>query len=256
MIALSAFIWLPIPFIAVIGLTIVVGHNLLTSFTFPSESVWYIPWAILHERSVIMLTDSLSARTSYPVLPWIGLMALGYVTGRLFLPTVDPVVRRRILLIAALVLLVLFLPLRFFNLYGETLDWQVMDSGLRSLMSFLNLIKYPPSLLFLLVSMGMAALIGYWLERWQLSPPRWMMALCVFGRAPLFFYIVHLYMLHGLYRLAMALHGPNQGKRFGFDSVGMIWIAAVVLAPLLFALCYWFLAYKKRHPTHRWLAYF
>lgn len=255
MIALSGLVWLPIPAIAAIGLMIVCGHNLLTPVAFTADSPWFIPWAILHDRSVIPLMEGLSARTSYPALPWIGVIALGYCCGRLFSAPLAHHQRVHFLCIGGVVLLALFGLLRGLNLYGETQDWELMSNGLHSLMSFLNLTKYPPSLLFLLATLGVAALILAWFERVQANPPRWMLSLCVFGRAPLFFYVVHLYILHLLYLAALTVFGPNQGERFGFDSVSGIWLTATIAAPAFYGLCRLFLSYKQSHPGQRWLSY-
>ncbi len=254
MITLSALIWLPMPVIIALGLVIVCGHNMLASMAFAHDSPWFIPWAILYDRSIIPLTDSISARTSYPLLPWIGVIALGYASGRLFgLSETD---RRRILIVGGLAMLALFVILRATNLYGETQGWQAMESGLLSALSFLNLTKYPPSLLFLLATLGLAALILAWFEWLQAREPHWMRPLVTFGRAPLFFYVSHLYLIHLLYLMALETLGANQGERYGFESVSFIWLTAAALTPLLYALCRWFLDYKQAHREQRWLSYF
>lgn len=254
MIALAALIWLPLIIILAIGLAIIFGHNMLTPVTFTPESAWYIPWAILHDRSVIVIADFLSVRTSYPVLPWIAVIALGYVAGFGFKKLSNKQHEIAAYLSIGATMLTVFVLLRLSNLYGETAPWQSYSSITQTLMSFFNITKYPPSLLFVLLTLG----VGFWIfaglrkiEKCGWSELRW---LAGFGKAPLFFYVVHLYVLHVLYQCAVLVFGKNQGERFGFDSIGENWILAAVLIFPLYRTCLWYLEFKKTH-SYRWLNY-
>ena len=256
MILLSGIIWLPYRVIGAIGLIIIFGHNLLTSIDFSSESPWYVPWAMIHDRSVVVLSDSLRFRTSYQILPWVGIMALGYVFGRCYKPDFSSLKRGKVLLYSGITMLALFIVLRAFNIYGEADHWYAADSIVRSLMSFINVTKYPASLQFVLITLGMGAIILYFFERKEISHcPVWLRKLTVFGKAPLFFYVVHLYIIHLIYMGALLIFGPNHGERFVFNHISYNWLLAAILIPVHYYLCVKFLAFKKRH-NYRWLSYF
>ncbi|QRK82328.1 DUF1624 domain-containing protein [Pseudomonas granadensis] len=252
MIALSALVWLPRALLLTLSVLIIAGHNLLDGVHFPLESALHVPWAILHDRGWIDVSDSLRLRTSYPLLPWIGVIGLGYALGPWFARGVDAVVRQRRLLIAGGAGLLGFVALRLLNGYGEK-PWAVGDTLVQTLMSFFNITKYPPSLLFiaLTVSIGLLLLLAF--ERVQ--ERRWIRWLTVFGSAPMFFYLLHLYALKVLYLIGLALFGLNQGSYFGFSSVAAIWLAAIILAIALFPAVRWFSELKTRRRDLTWLKY-
>ncbi|KMT53245.1 DUF1624 domain-containing protein [Pseudomonas fildesensis] len=252
MIALAALVWLPRPLLITLALVIIAGHNLLDGVHFAPESVLQVPWTILHERSWIEVGDSLRLRTTYPVLPWIGVIALGYGIGPWFANGMSAAVRQRYLLIAGVCALVGFVLLRAANGYGEK-PWQAYDSGVQTLMSFFNVTKYPPSLLFLALTLGVGLLLLLALER--AGHRRWIGVLAVFGSAPMFFYLLHLYVLKVLYVACGALFGLNYGNYFGFDGVGAVWLMALVLPLALYPPVHWFAALKARRRDLAWLKY-
>ncbi|MBH3338542.1 DUF1624 domain-containing protein [Pseudomonas mendocina] len=253
MLALSLLLWLPRALLAVLGLLLVAGHNLLDGLHFGVESAMHIPWAVLHDRGWIELSDNLHLRTSYPVLPWIGVIALGYVIGPWFRGASEPQQRMRALQWGGCGALALFVALRLVNGYGEK-PWAVGESGLQTLMSLLNITKYPPSLLFLALTLGIGLLLLAAFER--RNEGRVVRVLAVFGSAPMFFYLLHLYVLKLLYIAAFAVWGANQGHYFGFASMAWVWAATVVLAMLLFPPTQWFARLKARRRDIRWLKYF
>lgn len=252
MIALAALVWLPRPLLITLALAIIAGHNLLDGVHFAPESVLQVPWTILHERSWIEVGDSLRLRTTYPVLPWIGVIALGYGIGPWFANGMSAAVRQRYLLIAGVCALVGFVLLRAANGYGEK-PWQAYDSGVQTLMSFFNVTKYPPSLLFLALTLGVGLLLLLALER--AGHRRWIGVLAVFGSAPMFFYLLHLYVLKVLYVACVALFGLNYGNYFGFDGMGAVWLMALVLPLALYPPVRWFAALKARRRDLAWLKY-
>ena len=253
MIALAALVWLPRPALLVLGLVIIGGHNLLDSLHFPIGSAMHVPWAILHDRGWIEFSDSLRLRTSYPVLPWIGVIALGYCLGPWFARSAAAAVRQRYLLLAGTGALLAFVVLRLLNGYGEA-PWVSHDSAMQSLMSFFNITKYPPSLLFLALTLGAGLLLLLGFERAQKR--QWISILAVFGAAPMFFYLLHLYVLKLLYLASVALFGLNQGNYFGFDSIGAVWLTAVLLCISLYLPVRWFATLKARRRDITWLKYF
>lgn len=258
MLALSALVWLPRAALVLLGLVLVAGHNLLDGVHFPLGEALHVPWAILHDRGWIELGQSLRLRTSYPVLPWIGVIALGYAAGPWFQSGTPAPRRQRLLLGSGLALLAGFGLLRLLNGYGDT-PWVAGDNALATLMSFINITKYPPSLLFLALTLGLGLLLLHMFERLQQrhggqlpAPARWLTA---FGAAPMFFYLLHLYVLKLLYLAAVGVWGLNQGQYFGFDSVGAVWLCTLLLALLLYRPVRAFADFKSRRRDIAWLKY-
>jgi len=253
MIALAALVWLPRPLLLVLGVAIIAGHNLLDSLHFAPGSAMHVPWAILHDRGWIEFSDSLRLRTSYPVLPWIGVIALGYCMGPWFARAASAATRQRCLLLAAAGALSGFVVLRLLNGYGEA-QWFAHDHAIQTLMSFFNITKYPPSLLFLALTLGIGLLLLLGFER--AGQRKWISILAVFGAAPMFFYLLHLYVLKLLYLASVALFGLNHGDYFGFDSIGPVWLTSLLLAAALYVPVRWFAGLKARRRDIQWLKYF
>ncbi len=251
MIALSALVKLPYWVIGVIGFAIVFGHNLLSPISFTPSETGYTLWAILHDRGIIF-DGAFRIKASYPVLPWIGVILLGYCAGPLYARSVEMMTRRKLLIALGLGCLGLLLVLRGFNIYGEVLPWQVQENTLLTVMDFINFTKYPPSLNFVLLTIGTALLLLAWFETMS---NKFMDALEVFGSAPMFIYIAHLYVLLISYRIVLATVGPNEGDLFALDSVWQIWAITVLL---VWALYYPTRAFARfKHSTDMaWVKYF
>jgi len=252
MIALAALLWLPRGLLATLGLVIVAGHNLLDPLHFAADSLIHVPWAILHDRGWIEVSENLRLRTSYPLLPWIGVIALGYSIGPWFARGADPVERQDRLRNFGLGALLTFVGLRLVNGYGER-TWNAGETGVQTLMSLLNVTKYPPSLLFLCLTLGFGLLLLLAFERSQTR--RWLRPMAVFGAAPMFFYLLHLYVLKLLYLAAVSIWGFNHGIYYGFDAVWPIWLCTLVLAIVLFPAVRWFADLKARRRDIGWLKY-
>ena len=252
MLALAALVWLPRPLLIGLALLIIGGHNLLDGVHFAPGSAAQNLWAIVHERSWIDVSDTLRLRTTYPVLPWIGVIALGYGLGPWFASATPPALRQRYLWLAGAGALVGFGVLRLVNGYGEK-PWQLHDSAVQTLMSVFNITKYPPSLLFLALTLGIGLLLLLAFER--AGHKRWIGVLAVFGAAPMFFYLLHLYVLKVLYVACVALFGLNHGAYFGFDSIGAVWLVALVLPLALYPPVRWFAGLKARRRDLAWLKY-
>ncbi|RGP55063.1 hypothetical protein ASB58_08235 [Pseudomonas abyssi] len=253
MLALAALVWLPRWQLVTLGLGLVTGHNLLDSVHFVPGDWGYVPWAILHDRGWLEVSDQLRLRTSYPLLPWIGVIALGYAMGPWFAGSTSASQRQRWLLGSALGALGAFAVLRLLNGYGEA-PWAVQDTALRTLMSLLNITKYPPSLLFLALTLGVGLLLLRLFER--IDSSRLIGWLAVFGAAPMFFYLLHLYVLKLLYLASVGVWGTNQGQYFGFDNIWAIWLCALVLSVALYPPVRWFARLKARRRDISWLKYF
>ena len=190
MIVLAALIHMPMPWIVGVSMVLIAGHNTLDGISIHDAGSLGKIWAFLHVRTLVNFTDPLSFRVfvSYPLIPWIGVMGLGYALGSWFL--LDEKSRRKRLTIAGLALIAAFVVLRATNLYGDPSMWTVRREGFfYTMMSFINTTKYPPSLLFLLMTLGPSLLILVWFEHVGSWPRR---VLLVFGRVPMFFYLLHI----------------------------------------------------------------
>ncbi|WP_342754004.1 heparan-alpha-glucosaminide N-acetyltransferase domain-containing protein [Pantoea sp. MBD-2R] len=253
MLALAALLWLPETVLLAVALAIVAGHNLLDPIVLSTETPLGMLWAVLHQRGWIELGESLRMRTSYPVLPWIGTIALGYLAGLLYRPPVAADKRVNALRLLSLATLLLFFGLRFLNGYGEK-PWQPGENVTQTMMSFFNLTKYPPSLLFLCLTVSIALALLAAFER--LQQHRSMVLLAQFGGAPMFMYLLHLYLLKAMYLGALAVWGKNHGDGFGFNEVWQVAAGAVVLGVIIFWPVRAFAAFKARRRDIPWLKYF
>ena len=243
---------LPTALLGAVGLAIICGHNALTWMSFAPGTVAYDVWTLLLHRGYLVADGAIKVKVAYPLLPWIGVILAGYAAGPVYAATMAPERRRRILVATGACALLLLMLLRGFNIYGEELPWTVQDSAIRTVMSFLALTKYPPSLDYLLLTLGIGALALAALE------PRdnWFTRACAtFGGAPMFYYLLHLYVLLGLQRLLVATLGANHGVRYGVDHVWSVWIVALALMPLLYFPCRAFARYK-RTSKQAWVRYF
>lgn len=251
MIVLAGLIHLSGRAVLAIGLAIVCGHNLLDPVAFAPNSPMYVPWGILHHRSQIELAGTV-IKFNYPVLPWIGVICLGWASGRWF-TALDSATRIQTLQRTGIAMLVGFVLLRALNVYGDAPWYTVPDQPLRTVMSFLALTKYPPSLLFLLPTLGLGLILLAVFER--IDTVRLVHWLSVLGGAPMFFYLLHLYLLRVLYLSARAIWGTNHGEVFGVDSLGWVWAWYLALIVPLYFPTRWYSNLKKRRKDIWWLKY-
>ena len=266
MVIMSAVVYLPPKIILAIGLMILFGHNLLDNIHAAGNSFMDILWGQLHERKRFIIGDRLVA-TGYPIIPWFGIMALGYCMGSFYKKGMDAALRKKYLLIIGAAAIVLFLLIRGINLYGDMSPWAMQHSPILSICSFLNVTKYPPSLLYSLMTLGPALILLALLEK---PLNRFGKIIIVFGRVPLFFYILHIYLIHGLAVIAVVLSGRPwtdmisitnlnakdspwlQGYGFSLWQTYLVWILVVAL---LYPLCKWYDKYKTSHKEKWWLSY-
>ncbi|HEX9172980.1 MAG TPA: heparan-alpha-glucosaminide N-acetyltransferase domain-containing protein, partial [Telluria sp.] len=193
MIALSLLVWLPRPVIALVAALLIVPHNALDGHT------GALVWRAWHQGGYFPLTGQFGIVFMYPLMPWLGLIAAGYALGPVFLW--ERARRQRFLLAAAAVLMLAFVALRAFNLYGDPQPWSPQGRGaMFDLMSFARVHKYPPSLLYLCVTGSIGLLLLALFER-----IREVKLLTLFGRTPMFFYVVHIALAHFLGNLYFTL---------------------------------------------------
>ncbi len=258
MIVLAVLVWLPIGAIAAVGVAMVLGHNALDGITPQSLGPWGPLWMVLHVQGALPVGPQQVFVVAYPLVPWIGVMAAGYAFGALLRrPEAE---RRRPLLFLGGALTLGFVALRAANLYGDPSPWEVQPTAGRTLLAFLNTTKYPPSLLFLLMTLGPAIMALPLLERLTGQAARFFTTV---GRVPLFYYVLHLYLIHAAALAVGILAGfppaafltvwlnlPD-GWGYPLPVVYLIWVG-VVLA--LYPACRWFAGLKARRRDP-WLSY-
>jgi uncharacterized membrane protein len=263
MVGLSVLVWLPSWVIGLLGVVIIVGHNIFDGVTgskLVTEHPWLVHvlgeqgwfWDLLHTpyRS-FQPAKGWGYFNLYPLLPWFGVLCAGYGLGPLM---TQPAPRRhRGLLLLGLLLIFGFVVLRWFNVYGDPSRWMVIltrDQGvneLRTVMSFLACTKYPPSLLFLLMTLGPALVLLVVLER---RLPYFKHFFLTLGRVPLFFYLIHLPVIHGLARLDIWRRiDPVAGGLFPGDSTGLprVYLTWTIVVLLLYFPCRGYGWLKKRY---------
>lgn len=250
MIALGFLHKLPLPFLFSLGLLIVAGHNSISDIKLEPDHPGYVIWTILFQRGFLPEPFD-TFKISYPLLPWIGIILLGYCCGPLYRRGLSEKGRQKMFIAIGCAALALLVILRSFNVYGENQHWQHYPDFIRTCMSYLNLQKYPPSLLFSLLTIGSGLLFLAWFER---KENRLSKFCAEFGAAPMFYYLLHLYVLSALHTALVLFFGANQGRRFGVDHVWQVWLCAALLVPLLYYPCRRFAAYK-RQSKKAWVRY-
>lgn len=266
MICMAGIIHLPFRGILWFGLILVVGHNLLDSIAIPQPEWGRLLWAVLHQFDVFPgVFGNRTVIIVYPLIPWIGVMSLGYCTGALYTSGFDAGARRRILLITGSTATALFVLLRILNIYGDP-DMRITEgSALIQFLSFFNVQKYPPSMLYVFMTLGPALLFLALAENIKNKITD---SLIIFGRVPMFFYILHIYVIHLFAMVAAQATGfgwqsflleffPTMdpqlaGYGFSLGATYLVWLMVVLVT---FPLCKWYNTYKSNHREHWWLSY-
>lgn len=269
MIILAALIHLPLRAVAAVGIGIVALHNLADGVVVQG---WQGPgsrapgaleaiWMVLHQPGFIVVAG-LPVLVLYPLLPWIGVMAAGYAFGAVY--GWAPERRRRFLARLGLAMIAAFVAIRALNVYGDPAPWSAREDGVLTVLSFLNVTKYPPSLLFALMTLGAAVLALAWFERGERGPIG--RALVTYGRVPLFFYVLQWIVAHLFAIVFSLLAGKGIAHLFvfpgtlqpppanvGFD-LGATYLAWILGIALTYPLCRWFAGVKRRR-TEWWMSY-
>ena len=261
MIVLAGLIHLPRKFILLFSIILIFGHDLLDQVHFPGN----ILWSVIHEFSAFKLSGDLKLFVGYPLIPWIAVMSLGYWFGSFYDRSYDPVKRKKIFNLVGLGSLAGFVIIRLLNSYGDPLGWKHYDTFTQTLISFLNPNKYPPSLLFLLMTLGGLILL---LANSEKLRGKVVYFFTTFGRVPFFFYVIHLYLIHSLALIFAQLSGFGWQKLILTDWItelpemkgyGLpLWVVYLVwigIIGLLYPLCRRFDRYKQEHKDKWWLSY-
>jgi uncharacterized membrane protein len=266
MIALAALIHVPWKLLAAGSLAVIVLHNAFDGLPAAQLGAFAPFWQVLRQGGLLQ-PAGLIVIVGYPVLPWLAVMTAGFCFGRVFL--LDAPARRRILVTTGIALVTGFVVLRALNVYGDPVPWSGQSSATFTVLSFLRTTKYPPSLAFLLMTLGPAMLALAWFDRQRLSPAN---PLIVIGRVPFFYYVLHFWMLHAMAAIAALLqYGasafaflagpfPSMGGAqeafppgFGYP-LGVVYLAWITVVVLIYPLCRWFVGVKSRRREW-WISY-
>jgi uncharacterized membrane protein len=257
MIFLSILVYFPSWVSAIVGLAIILLHNAYDGAA-PANPLLRDIWTVLHVQGPVTLYGPYRFFAAYPLIPWLGVMAVGYAMGPVFSwPTKE---RRSFLIVLGLTLIAAFIALRFTNKYGDARLWQEQKDLEFTTFSFLNCSKYPPSLLYLLMTLGPSITLLGLAEYIPERPFRW---LVYFGQVPMFFYILHIFVIHlvaaGLanYRFGVPMWDlqtyNNSRPEMGYPlwAVYLFWVGLILL---LYVPCKWYAGVKARHKSV-WLSY-
>jgi len=261
MIVLSVIIYMRRRFILLTAIVLIAAHNLLDNVHVPNSFFW----SFLHEGGDFVF-NGIHVSVHYPVLPWIGIIALGYYFGRMFNSYYNSLNRKKTLLTIGLLMILGFLILRGFNIYGDANTWSPQKNYAFSFLSLLNVTKYPPSLLYTLITLGPAFIFLALTEKPLNS---FTSKIVVFGRVPFFYYVIHIYLIHLLAMIgaqSLGYHWSDmilndrvnnveklKGYGFNLTTVYLVWLGLILL---LYPCCKWFDKYKRANQSkHKWLSY-
>jgi uncharacterized membrane protein len=250
--------------IGIAGLALLFGHDLLSNVMLPLNPALRFIVSLFLSPGLFQPAPDFTFFVAYPILPWLGIMLTGYAAGRLFQ---RPAEGRKIIFIRlGLAALGLFIILRFTNVYGDPFHWSVQKNGVFTFLSFINVTKYPPSLLYCLLMLGLLFLFLSFLEGRDSS---FLRMLSVYGKTPLFYYLLHWYLLRLIFFIvifAQGFHaadlefgprkfgrpGPATTSGLSLFYVYLVWLGIVAL---LYPLCRWYGRYRSAHPENKWLRY-
>jgi uncharacterized membrane protein len=254
--------------IAALGFVIVLGHNLLDiPESAPGFKAGFL-WDLLHHGffAVYPYATNHVIAIMYPFVPWLGLMLLGYCTGIFFSQKYDAEKRRKVLTVLGFGLLVLFVAVRFINVYGDPFPWSKQGDGLHTFLSFIKVHKYPPSLMYMCMTIGPALVFLALIENVQ---NRFTNVMRTYGRTAFFYYLIHFFLIHFIAMIFFFARGHSMqyaidamqnipflfvipGEGYGLAIVYLIWFGVVTS---LYPLCKWYDHYKTNHKEKWWLSY-
>jgi uncharacterized membrane protein len=265
MVCLSFLIYLPKKALLILGIILIAGHNVLDGVVMEGQGFQDIIWYLLHQEQFLVINPNLIIILKYPLIPWIGLMVLGYLFGTFYQKDYKTTIRRKWLLRLGLGAVVMFFVLRGLNIYGDLTPWSIQDTITKTVLSFFNVTKYPPSLLFICITLGPALLFLYTFESTKNKLTDFFL---VFGRVPLFYYFLHVLLIHILAIGGILVFGGNWEDMiltaegflnanlitygYSLPIVYLVWISVVLL---LYPLSKKYMLYKANNKDKWWLSY-
>ncbi len=248
--------------LGILGLLIIFGHDLFVGISFPKNMPLDMVWSLLMNPNFYQITPKFAFLITYPIIPWLGILLAGFGCGELMYRPAEN--RKRLFLQIGLGALALFIAIRTFNIYGDVSHWTFQKDGIFSFLSFINTSKYPPSLLFTLMTLGISFLL---LSTFDTFQNRVTDIISIYGKVPLFYYLIHWFIIHFVAITVFFMQGyhwsdlqfegfgfarPKDGGGFELLGVYMTWLSIVVF---LYPICYWYSAYKMLHKEKWWLRY-
>jgi len=260
-IALALLMKLSAKTIGTLGLLIIFLHNLAPLVPGAETSLFKRVLMPFFAPEAFSFSNGRLFVMGYPPIPWLGIMLIGFASGKLFQLGVQR--QRQLFLKIGFIAIVLFVVLRTVNVYGDSVGWTEQKNGLFTFLSFINLTKYPPSLDFCLLFLGIMFII---LALLQSVENRWTKIIIVYGKVPLFYFIVHFYLIHLLVFAMIFLQGfhtsdmvwgfnfgrPKNGSGIGLPAIYLVWICIVAV---MYPLCKIYGDYKFSHKEKSWLRY-
>jgi len=261
-IVLSFLLRLPSRIIGIIGIILIIIQNLVHGIPVPSDPVAAFMFSVLFQPGLTQLTPDHSFYTAYPLISWLGIMLAGFSFGEAF--NHDPERRKKIFFRSGLAVLSAFFIIRVLNIFGDPSAWSLQKNWVFTILSFLNVSKYPPSLLFTFLFAGITILLLSFSENYK---SRLTGMISVYGRVPLFYFIIHLYIIHAGMLVVLFIQGfgmkdfvfgafrngrPETGGGTGLAVVYLLWIGLVLI---LYPICKWFGEYKAAHPEKKLLRF-
>jgi len=244
--------------IGIVGLVIIFTHNLFPLIPFANGSILKLILSPLFGPAAFALTTKMSFIIGYPPLPWLGIMLVGFAAGKLF--ELTSASRKKLFLKIGLSSLLLFVILRFINIYGDPSNWAPQKDGTYTILSFLNVSKYPPSLLFCAITLGLMFVILAFAEQTKSAFAK---IFSTYGKVPLFYFIVHFFLIHTIMVGVIFLQGFNWseldfvsatfGRPKGVTSGVNLWVIYLIwtsVVLILYKPCRWYGKYKSEH--HQW----
>ncbi|HJP64493.1 MAG TPA: hypothetical protein VJ844_13695, partial [Mucilaginibacter sp.] len=265
MIVLAGLIHLPKKLIFFISILVIAGHNMLDNIHVPGSSLSAFGWSLLHDQQFFTWHKEVLL-VGYPIIPLFAVMSLGYCLGSWYEAGYDAQKRQKNLLLAGSLAILAFIVLRYSNVYGDPVKWTTQKNAFFTFLSFLNVNKYPPSLLYLLLTIGAACLFLSITEKTKGAVVR---VVSIYGRVPMFYYLIHIYVIHLIAVIASAFI-PGQdwklwfltkpiwfttdlkGYGFSLPVAYLVWIGIVIA---LYPLCKRYDAYKQANKQKWWLSY-
>lgn len=264
MVVMAVLIYLPPKWVGALALLMIVSHNLLDAYSIPPQEAFGSPapiasakavWLIFHQQGLITLFNGPVVFILYPLIPWVGVMAAGWAFGSVY--SMDPRRQRKCLIGTGVTVTLLFVVVRLINVYGDPSAWLPQEKAGFTLLSFLNTSKYPPSLLYLLMTLGPSVIVLALTGSID-GKAIWQRICITFGQVPMFYYILQWFFAHGSgvvlraaagqhYSYMMANPGPGveipPDEGFSLAVVYATWIGGLIL---LYPLCKWWAGLKRR----------
>lgn len=265
MVCLSFLIYIPKKIILLIAFILIAGHNLLDHIILQGTSFKSVIWYLLHQSNSISLSSTQMIAFAYPVIPWVGLIALGYCFGSLYHKDFNMAIRKKWLLALGIGAIIIFFILRGLNVYGDLTPWSIQNTTTKTILSFFNVTKYPPSLAYLLITIGPSFLFLYCIETIKNKLTNFFL---VFGSVPLFYYFLHVFVIHTFAIIGILIFGGNWKNmiltadvfmnakliNYGYSLfvVYLVWLGIILL---LYPFCKKYMVYKISNKDKWWLSY-